>query len=394
MKMGTISANTANLNIKMNVLQIGKYLPPPYAGIEAHVHDLMVALRPDVSSTLVAATTDPSHPLRNQLAPYRVSAAHCYGAVASVPLAPGMYFNAARAVDRGEVDILHTHAPNPWGDLLAIRYRRSLPVVMTWHSDIVRQRRLMKLYGPIQRAALSASRCIMIPTPKHYESSSQLKSVDVEKKIRIVPFGIDFDGLDRVPDTPLPEDLQKRIAGRQIALTIGRHVSYKGYDNLVAAFQKVDESAVLLFVGDGPLTASLKLAVAERKLEQRILFLGRVEQELLVNLIRRSSVFCLPSVTQAEAFGLATAEAMSLGCPAIVCDLANGVNYLNRPDHTGLTVQVGDVPALGAAIDALIRNPVLAKKLGAQAREWVRSEFSPSAMKAATLRVYDEVRNG
>lgn len=375
----------------MRVLQIGKYLPPPYAGIEAHVHELMAALRPDVSSTLVAATMDPSHPLRGQQEPYVVCAARCYGALASVPIAPQMYTIAGRAIGRGEVDILHTHAPNPWGDLLAIRYRHRLPIAMTWHSDIVRQRRLMKLYGPIQRAALDATRCILIPTPKHYESSVQLQAANVEKKIRVVPFGIDFEGLDLVPDEELPQSLLDWIAGRRVVLTIGRHVSYKGYDKLIAAFERVDPAAVLLFVGDGPLTPSLVSAVTERKLDRRVFFLGRVDQTLLVNLIRRSCVFCLPSVTRAEAFGIATAEAMSLGCPAVVCDLSNGVNYLNRPDYTGLTVKVGDVGALGAAIDTLVKQPALAQKFGAQAREWVRTQFSPQVMKAATLDVYREL---
>lgn len=376
----------------MRVLQIGKYLPPPYAGIEAHMHDLMMALSPEVSCTLLAATEDAAHPLLGQSEPYRVLAARCYGSVASVPLAPAMYFMANKEIDGGRADILHLHPPNPWGDFLAIRNKKKLPTIMTWHSDIIRQKRLMKMYAGVQQAALDACTLIFVPTPKHYESSTQLKTVDVEKKIRVVPFGIDFEGYDRTPIVDLPEHLVQRIGSRRMVLTVGRHVSYKGYDVLVKAFRLVDPDSVLVFVGSGPLTESLKTAAQELGIGDRVIFLGRVDPVLLVNLIRRAAVFCLPSVTQAEAFGLATAEAMSMGCPAVVCELSNGVNYLNRPGETGLTVEVGNVGQLADAITTLVRDPALAQKMGAQARNWVRSEFSPFAMRTAALKAYGEAQ--
>ena len=200
------------------------------------MHDLMRALNPEVKCTLLAATDDANHPLIGQIEPYTVLAAHCYGSVASVPIAPSMYFMANKEIDSGRADVLHLHPPNPWGDLLAIRNKQKVPSVMTWHSDIIRQKKLMKVYSGVQRAALDACTLIFVPTPKHYESSAQLKTVDVEKKIRVVPFGTDFEAYDHTPVVDLPEDLVQKIDSRQMVLTVGPHGSYKGYDVLVEAF--------------------------------------------------------------------------------------------------------------------------------------------------------------
>ena len=176
--------------------------------------------------------------------------------------------------------------------------------------------------------------------------------------------------------------------GRPLLLTVGRHVSYKGYGYLLSAMARLRSDAVLVMVGTGVLTSALQQQASELGLMQRVLFLGEVDRPELVAAFHACDVFCLPSVVPSEAFGIASAEAMACGKPTVVCELHNGVNYLNRAGETSLVVPPRDVPALVDALDTLARDDVLRSRLGAAARAWVRREFSLEAMKQGTLAVY------
>ena len=122
----------------------------------------------------------------------------------------------------GRCNLLHIHAPNPWGDFAALGAAADIPVVLTWHSDVVRQRRLLKLYGGIQRRVLERADRIVVFTPKHYESSSQLHQIDVESKIVSIPIGIYFTRLDpTVASTSTFEAIERFVHGRPFVLSVG-----------------------------------------------------------------------------------------------------------------------------------------------------------------------------
>lgn len=372
-------------------LHIGKLLPPPFAGIESHIDTLLSALGPEIESTLVASL--PIFDTKQRLPPnYRVLTARSFGIVASAAISPGIPLIVRQELRSGRCNLLHLHAPNPWGDMCALMTPRDIPVVMTWHSDIVTQKRLLRAYKPLQQSALRRADCIIVFTPKHYDSSEQLHAIDVGSKIRHVPIGIDFSRLDSgFEHAALPKPLTSWIDDRTIILSVGRHVYYKGFTHLVSAMAGLSSESCLLMVGTGPLTSSLKQQVLELGLGQRVQFLGEVSFQLLQALLRNADVFCLPSIIRSEAFGIATAEAMACGLPAVVCELGNGVNYLNRDGITGLTVPPRNVKALGDALHVLVSDARLRRSLGKAAREWVRGEFSIGAMRRATKQIYEEL---
>ncbi|WP_197284676.1 glycosyltransferase [Piscinibacter sakaiensis] len=367
-------------------LHVGKYIPPPYAGIEAHIDTLLRALQPQAEPVLVA--TRGAQPPEAAGLPYRVVGVPTAGTLASVPLSPGILGAVRREFAGGRAELLHLHAPNPWGDLAALTTRRH-PVVMTWHSDIVRQRRLMRLYGPLQRRTLDRVDRLVVFTPKHYESSVQLRGRGLEHKLVSIPIGIDFDRLDRRADDPvLRADIDAWAAGRPLLLTVGRHVYYKGYGFLLEALARLRSDAVLVMVGKGPLTSALQAQAAALGVDARVRFAGELSDDGLATLLRRCDVFTLPSIEPSEAFGIATAEAMSGAKPTVVCELGNGVNYLTRDGETGFAVPPRDVPALADALDRLVLDGALRARMGAAARDWVRREFSVDTMRTRTLALY------
>lgn len=377
------------MNQEIRPLHVGKFVPPPYAGVEAHIDTLLRTLAPEVQGTLLAAASPASGAQALAGLPYRVLVARSYGKLASATLSPTVPWLARQELLTGRSNLLHVHAPNPWGDLAALACPKQAPVVMTWHSDIVRQRRLFQIYKHIQRRTLARADRIIVFTPKHYESSAQLHQLDLASRIAYVPTGIDFTALEaQNADQTVSTQLRTFAGGRPILLAVGRHVYYKGYEYLLAAVARLRSEAVLVMVGAGALTPALKQQAQELGLGQRVLFMGEVAPAALVAVLHSCDVFCQPSIAPSEAFGIASAEAMACGKPTVVCQLHNGVNYLNREGETSLVVPPRDVPALADALDALALDEALRRRLGAAARAWVRSEFSMEAMKHGTLAVY------
>jgi glycosyltransferase involved in cell wall biosynthesis len=370
-------------------LHFGKLLPPPYAGVEAHVDMLLRALHPEVKGTLVSCGNPQDAQTRRAEFPYRLIVERFYGRAASAPIAPGMVAAVRRELARGRCNLLHLHAPNPLGDVAGLLCAGEAPVVMSWHSDVVRQRRLLRLYGPIQRRIIDRADRIVVATPHHFTSSEQLQRPGVEAKLHVIPYGIDFSRLDAVHiDARTTERLNQFAAGRPLLLTVGRHIYYKGYEHLIAALARLRSDAVLVMVGTGPLGEALRLQAKELGVADRVLFMGEVGHGELVAAYHRCDVFTLPSIEPSEAFGIASAEAMACGKPTVVCELINGVNHLNQTGRTSLTVPPRDVPALADALDTLLRDGAVRQRMGAAADQWVRAEFSVATMRERMLALY------
>ena len=369
-------------------LHVGKFVPPPYAGIEGHVDLLLRSFSPEVRATLVAG----AGAVGQESPPYRVLSATSYGKLASATLSPGVLSHVRHEINSGSSNLLHIHAPNPWGDLAALMGAGKVPVVMTWHSDIVRQRRLMLAYQYLQRAVLRRVDRIVVYTPRHYESSAQLHQLPLAHKIVNLPIGIDFDKVDlRHASASTQARLDAFAQGRPMVLTVGRHVYYKGYRYLLEAMAQLRTEAVLVMIGTGVLTPELTQQVQDLGLQNRVLMMGEVENAELVAALHRCDVFTLPSIEPSEAFGIASAEAMACGKPTVVCELGNGVNYLNQDGLTSLTVPPRQVPALADALEQLLQNNVLRATMGAAARQWAQQHFSAQAMAQGTEKLYQEL---
>jgi len=370
-------------------LQFGKLLPPPYAGVEAHVDQLLRALQAQMPGTLLACSADNESAILQRGLPYRAIVKRFYGRVASAPVAPGMMTEVRRELTSGRSNLLHLHAPNPMGDVAGLLFGRDAPLVLSWHSDIVKQKALLSLYSPIQRRVIDRADAIVVFTPAHYESSRQLKQAGVDRKLHLIPMGFDFSRLAAQHSDP---DMVDRLAafsdGRVMLLTVGRHVYYKGYEYLLSAFANLEGDPVLLMVGTGPLSDDLRAQAAQLGIDRRVWFTGEVTESELVAAYSACDIFTLPSIEPSEAFGIASAEAMACGKPTVICELGNGVNYLNQAGRTSLAVPPRDVPALASALQTLVDDGLLRQRMGEEAKRWVQATFSAEVMRDAHMRLY------
>lgn len=320
---------------------------------------------------------------------YALVQAACWGIVAGTAVAPAMLPIAHRLVRRLGVEIVHLHFPDPLSLVIAETLPRHLKLVVTWHSDVIRQRAALSLYQPLVDRLLRRASAVIGATRSHFEQSTQLASVP-ESRRRIIPFGIAPESIDNAASRSLGERLRATMENRPIVLGVGRHVYYKGFEVLIDAMRAVPD-AVLVLCGHGELTRTLRDRVVSAGLDRRVVFAGQVTDDELAGWYQACDVFCMPSVERAECFGLVQLEAMACGKPIVVTRLGNGVNEVHADGVIGHAVPVGDAKALAAALEDLLADPAKRARMGRAAGERVRARFSRDRMRDATLALYREV---
>jgi len=370
----------------IRVLTFGRFADENFGGLERYVFELARALEGEVAFVNIVAE-------RGGRPDVRLVGETVYARpVASpggTPICPSMPWHALRRQRQAPFDLVHLQLPaDPMAHLSYGLMPRRMKRVITWHSDIVRQQVLLKLYRPFLERTLRGADAIIAPSPSHLESSEQLAVVRDSARFRVVPFGFD---LARFRERPARADeIRARYPGKFLLFALGRHVYYKGFEHLIRALADVP-GAVLALGGQGPLTGELRRAAQAAGVAGRVDFAGRIPDEELPAWYYACDVFCLPSIERAEAFGIVQVEAMACGRPVICGQLGNGVNWVNPDGETGLAVPPADVEALAAALRRLQREPELRARLGEAGRRRAYGVFTAEAMARATLEVYREV---
>lgn len=365
----------------MRVLQLGKFYNPFLGGMETVLQEMCESLAEEVHFEVLVANT-------------RCRTEHEDGKIAVTRVASmGRLFSCSMApsfplwVRKSDPDLIHVHLPNPLAELSALLADPDIPVVAQFHSDVVRQRRLLRLYGPLLDAFYRRASCIVVPTSRHIDISRFVSKY--RDKCRVVPFGI------RISRFELPETDRKKVDelrdGLPSVLCVGRLVSYKGLEYIIRAMENV--KARLRIIGTGPLDRSLKTLALERGIADRVEFLGEASPEELVAHYHACDVFALPSITNAEMFGVVQLEAMACRKPVISTDLPTGVPWVNQHGKTGYVVQPGNVDELANGIQRLISDPQLRREMGEAGRMRVEQHFTSTRMAAAMLEVYEETLN-
>ena len=374
----------------MKVLHFGRFYGGNFGGLERHVALLLRGLTRSIHVDNLVASEDLSM-TRIEVDGCRVYKAPSLGIAAGAALCPTMPWWARKLHRQERYDIAHLHFPDPMSHLAALALPRGIKLVISWHSDVVRQKNLLKLYRPFLDRIVARADAIIAATPLHFSSSTQLTACADRSRLRVVPYGIDFLPFEQLRAIAAGRALRARFAGRRLIFAIGRHVYYKGLEFLVRAMPRVRPDAVLLVGGHGPLTESLKALAQSLRLGDRAIFLGRIADEDLPAHYHAADVFCMPSVERSEAFGQVQVEAMACRKPVVCCDLGNGVNYVSRHGVTGLVVPPRDPGALARALNELLDDERTREKMGEAGYTRAKREFTLDNMWSGTLQVYREI---
>jgi len=364
---------------RLRVVQVGKYYPPHVGGIETHLQALCGGLKEshDVQVFVAGDSRRDVNAIVDGVAVHRLGIQF---KIAGAPVCPTMPWKIRRA----RADIVHLHLPNPSGVLALIASGYRGPLVATWHSDVVRQRRLAKMFGPIQRRFLANCDALIATSPNYVESSPDLSRR--RKRTVVIPYGIAVEEFREPPAAALP--IRRERPG-PLLLAVGRLVYYKGFEYLVRAMQQID--ATLLLIGDGPLIHPLQNLAHTLGVANRIEFLGEMQPREIVPYYHAADLFVLPSIARSEAFGIVQLEAMACGKPVVNTNLASGVPFASRDGVTGITVEPANADALAAAINRLLADPQLRSEYGETARRRVQSEFTTDIMVQRIRDLYEAV---
>ena len=379
----------------MRVTMVNKYYSPPHlGGVEMVVRTLSEGLIEHGGVQVRALVSNESRERAEEtIGGVRVIRLARQLALSSAPVALGMrraLWDEVRGGRRGtaeRADILNFHSPYPWGELSFLLSVLDVPSVALYHSDIVRQKRLLAAYRPFLERFLDRVDLIVTSSPNMIAGSGFL--APRAEKCRVVPFGLPAQRL-----TPTPAarrraaELRAAHPGRHLVLFVGRLVYYKGVEVLLQAMAGMDADLVL--IGRGPLEVRLRELVSASGMGTRVTFLPPQGDEELSAWYLAADVLCLPSVARSEAFGLVQIEAHAAGTPVVSTSLPTGVPYANLDGVTGLIVPPGDSAALAAALARLLSDDELRARLGQQARTRALAEFTVPRMVAGTLEVYRE----
>lgn len=367
---------------------VNKYYPPHLGGIEYHLRDLSTALAARGHQVRAIVANEGPDALTETLDGVEVMRLGRLFHYASTPVVPGMTRAIrAEAMRGGRPDLIHLHFPYPWGEVSWLRARSPLPSVVTYHSDIVRQKTLLAAYEPLLNRFLDRVDVIIASSPNMVEHSPYLSRV--ADKCRVIPFGIHVEKYAATPGLLARAAELRTGHERPIVLFVGRLIYYKGADVLVRAMAHVD--ADLVMIGRGPLREELEALAASLGIADRVSFIEGVSDADLAAWYHAADVFCLPSVARSEAFGLVQLEAHASGTPVVSTTLTTGVPFVNQDGVTGLTVPPSDADALAGALQSLATDEPLRARLGEAARQRAVADFSIARMTERTLALYAEV---
>lgn len=371
----------------MKILQVNKLYSPHIGGIERVIQDISEGLndRHDINVLVCQPKGKTADEVINNV---RVRRSGSIGTYFSCPVS-FKFLSHFRKMAK-TADIVHCHLPFPLSDIACLLSKYKGKVVISWHSDVVKQKKLMFFYKPIMNAFLKRADRIFVATPGHIDGSAYLKPY--REKCSIVPYGLDISAYENAEFSPVLSNKLTVSSSKKLLFT-GRLVYYKGIDVLLRAL-KYTTDCELFIAGDGVLHEMLLQEAQKSGITDRVHFLGVLSDSDLKSAMHDCDVFILPSVENSEAFGIVQMEAMVYGKPVINTSLPTGVPYVSLDGVSGITVPPKDEKALGEAIEKLVHDDILREQYGKKAYELVREKYAMEKVISRIEDIYTELIKG
>lgn len=316
----------------------------------------------------------------------RVVRTSSFGTYFSMPISFSFIYQLLKLSKNN--DIVHAHYPFPLFDLFHLFIPKSKPIILTWHSDIFKQKRLKKIFSYFTKRLLDRSTITVTSLPLKNNS----EFLKLYNNVEILPLSFSCNNkLNEIQCDDLGRELPDKFV-----LFQGRFSYYKGLKVLLQSYKDFKESELLPLVlsGHGDLFEFAKEFVKNNDLSDNIFFIGRYVSEEEKNwLFNKCSFFVFPSIHPSEAFGIVQLEAMSQGKAVINTNLSTGVPWVSIHSETGITVKLNCSISLGKAILELSSNKELREKYGKNAFKRYQVLFSDNEAKTKYLSLLSRVSN-
>lgn len=279
-------------------------------------------------------------------------------------------------------DVIHHHYPFPTMEFTLLRYLKRIKekkFIITWHANIKNSRWswIERIYNPMIEKLLDRADAIIVTSPQLFEASTILQKY----KHKITTISLSFD-----PKYLSASSRKYPLERRFELLFVGKLRKYKGVEYLIKAIENLEVN--LKIVGNGEELENLKTLVKDFNLNNKVSFFSDADDDQLAQFYKNSDLFVLPSINEAEAFGVVQLEAMANALPVINTKLKSGVPFVSLHNYSGITVNFADSKALKMAIEKIISNKELYESFSSNALERVK-EFSRQKMSNSYFEIYN-----
>ena len=281
-------------------------------------------------------------------------------------------------------DLVHYHFPWPFADALHFLSNVKKPTLITYHSDVIRQQSLLKIYSPLMNRFLKDADRIICTSPNYARSSKVLEKL--HKPFGTIPIGLDKDSYPEPQEDVVEKN--RDLYGEDFFLFVGLLRYYKGLVALIEAARLTTEKIVI--VGAGPLEKELKQKVDEYGLSN-VVFTGYLPDSDKVALLKLCRALVLPANLRSEAFGVCLLEASMMAKPMITAEIETGTSYVNIDGETGYVVEPDNAEQLADAINKLSQDSAKAEQLGKNALVRFEALFTSQKMAEAYLLEYEQL---
>lgn len=380
------------MNLTVKVLHVYRtYFPDPPGGLQEAIRQICISTK--VLGVESRVFTLSPEPMPRVISREEADVFRCKS-VAAPASCDVSGFSSIREFKRlvEWADIVNFHFPWPFGDVLNLFISSNKPKVMTYHSDIVRQKLLGELYKPLMKKTLKSMDAIVSTSDNYAKTSNTLVSYVDPSKLHVIPLGISDiyqHTNDRLPsDSNLlaKYDLEKG----KYAFSIGVLRYYKGFHTLIEAAKSTSYKIVI--GGSGPEYNSLKQQVEDNALTN-VLFTGQLTESEKFELLDACGVFVLPSHLRSEAFGMVLIEASMFKKPMVTCEIGTGTSFVNTHNETGIVVEPESPGQIAEAINKLVEDKDLAMNYGDRARARYIELFSDVSLGSSYAQLYSSILN-
>ena len=372
----------------MRILQFGKSYPPSLGGVQKVIFDITVGLNLAGTQCDVLCCNDDKKFQVESLGQYSITRCKSWGKLAGTYISPQLVVQLFK--QNRKYDVIHVHHPEPMATLALWLVRPKIPIVVHWHSDIVKQRIALLFFKLFQNWLLNRADRIIATSPKYASESSHLSKF--QHKVTPIPIGIVES--DLTPDKTKCDALKASYNSKFVIFSLGRLVYYKGFEYLIESAKSLDNDFLILIGGTGPLHGKLEQLIQSHQLQNKVKLLGYLTDLEIANYFYSCDVFCLPSIEKTEAFGIVQIEAMSFSKPVISTEIPySGVSWVNQHNESGIIVPPKNIEKLTEAIQILKIDKELYSNFALGARKRFELCFKREIMISEIIKVYRSLSN-
>lgn len=368
----------------MKILQLGKFFPIK-GGVEKVMFDLMSGLSAEgIECDMMCAAADGKTRTEKLNENAKLILCRSWFQVAATMISPAMIFELRKRCSG--YDIIHVHHPDPMACLALFFSGFKGKIILHWHSDILKQRFLLKFFLPLQSWLINCADYIVGTSPVYLSESPYLKSF--ANKTKCLPIGVP----KMKPDNLKVKYIKEKYFGKKIIFSLGRLIEYKGFAYLVDAASYLDDDYVILIGGDGELRSELQEQIDRNGLGEKVKLLGRIADEDLPDYYGACDLFCLSSIQKTEAFGIVQIEAMSCGKPVIATTIpGSGVSWVNEDGKSGINVPPMDSKAIADAVITITSDAEKYLNFCKGAIERYEKVFTERGMIYGIINIYEKL---